>query len=75
MLQSLSLDVNLSQFESFLHFVCIFMHAMSAEPLDIYLFTRVCVSAWSVIGPLAFSNIHKILNNVALHVLISVIAS
>ena len=33
------------------------------------------VSAWSVIGPLTFSDIYKILHNVALYVLMSVSAS
>ena len=34
-----------------------------------------CVSTWSVIGTLTFSGIYKILNNVALSVLMSVLAS
>ena len=49
------------------------MPAMSAKPLGIY--SHVCVSTWSVIGPLTVSDIYQILNNVALHVLMSVLAS
>ena len=46
---------------------------MSAKPLGIY--PQVCVSTWSVIGPLTASDIYQILNNVALRVLMSVLAS
>ena len=49
------------------------MPAMSAKPLGIY--PQVCVSTWSVIGPLTASDINQILNNVALRVLMSVLAS
>ena len=45
--------------------------AMSAKPPGIY--QHVCVSTWSVIGPLTFSNICIILHNVALHVLMSIL--
>ena len=44
---------------------------MSANPLGIY--PHVCVSTWSVIRTLTFSDIYKILDNVALYVLMSVL--
>ena len=40
------------------------MLVMWAKPLGIY--PHVCVSTWFVIGPLTFSDIQKILNNVTL---------
>ena len=46
--------------------------AMSANPLGIY--PHVYVSTWSVIRNLTFSDIYKILDNVALYVLMSVLA-
>ena len=46
------------------------MPAMLAKPLGIY--PHVCVSTWSVIEPLTFSNILKIPNNVALYVLMMI---
>ena len=49
------------------------MPAMSVKLLGIY--PHVCMSTWSVIGPLTFSNICIILHNVALFVLMSVLAS
>ena len=49
------------------------MPAMLAKPLGIY--PHVCVSTWSVMEPLTFSNILKIPNNVTLYVLMSVLAS
>ena len=49
------------------------MSAMSANPLSIY--PHVCVSAWSVIRTLTFSDIYKVLNTVALYALMSVLAT
>ena len=49
------------------------MPAMSANPLGIY--PHVCVSTWSVMRTLTFSDIYKILDNVVLYVLMSVLAS
>ena len=49
------------------------MPIMSAKPFGIY--PHVCVSTWSVIEPLIFSDIYKILNNVVLNILMSVLAS
>ena len=49
------------------------MPVRSAKPLGIY--PQVCVSTWSVIEPLAFPNIYKVLNNLALYVLMGVLAS
>lgn len=46
---------------------------ISAKPRGIY--SRVCVSTRLVIGPLTFSDIYKILNNVALYVLMNALAS
>ena len=44
-----------------------------ARPSGIY--PDMCVSTWSVIGPLSFSNIYTILQNVTLYVLMSVLVS
>ena len=44
-----------------------------ARPSGIYL--DMCVSTWSVMGPLSFSNIYTILHNVTLYVLMSVLVS
>ena len=49
------------------------MPVTSAKPLGIY--PLVWVSTWSVIGPLTVSDIYQILNNIALYVLMSVLAS
>ena len=49
------------------------MPIMSAKPLVIY--PQVCASTWSVIEPLTFSDIYKILNIVVLCILMSVLAS
>ena len=57
-------------------YVCglqVVMPDMSAKSLCIY--PHVCVSTWSVIEPLTFSDIYKILNNVILYTLMSVLAS
>ena len=55
------------------YYVRAVMPPTSAKPLGIY--QHVCGSSWSMIGPLTFSDIYKILNNAALYVLMSVIAS
>ena len=49
------------------------MPVMSAKPLGIY--PHVCMSTWSVIEPLTFSDIYKILNNVVLNILMNVLVS
>ena len=64
-------DVVRVKFTSF--YVRAVMLAMSAKPLGIFL--RACVSTWLVIGHLTVSDICKFLNNVALYVLMSVLAS
>ena len=46
---------------------------MSEKPPGIY--PHVCVSTWSVIGPLTFSDIYRIFHNDLLYVLMSVLAS
>ena len=47
----------------------------TSAPQHLSIYPRVCMSTWSVMGPLTFSDTYKILNYVALYVLTSVLAS
>ena len=54
---------------------CVVYKFLCADCIACYvgIYQHVCVSTWSVIGPLTFSNICIILHNVALHVLMSIL--